>query len=412
MKRFTVFTIACMLIAITQMYSKEKTLKIKDVDPLIIEIYDDREGTESMYYLNDSVNRDWSTYGYAGAEAGISFFVSEYASEVVILKGDSAIIQGWPEHHFALQHSAYTVYQEKIFGFGGYGYWTSKNILRFWNSEKGWIPFLTSSKSPPLTPSHNSILVIKDSIALIIGGETTDKRNPFVRENLKMIQKVDLRTRMLDQIEIDFVLNQDLLLIQKDSLLIFKGAGELISIDLVNMKLNQTLLTEDLDLAIQNLHRDVKYEKYIIGHINSDSIVGPSNTSQWYFIPTGILFLIVVLIIYRKFYRPTQLQSRKISLQVDRIIYGTNSTSLTNDEIEILDYLMKNGDGNTHELNSRFSSDLSISHLNKLRSTAIKGINAKVKILSNNEIDEFICSRKARKDSRMVEYFIHSNFRM
>lgn len=126
-----------MLIAITQMYSKEKKLKIKDVDPLIIEIYDDREGTESIYYLNDSVNRDWSTYGYAGAEAGISFFVSEYASEVVILKGDSAIIQGWPEHHFALQHSAYTVYQEKIFGFGGYGYWTSKNILRFWNSEKG-----------------------------------------------------------------------------------------------------------------------------------------------------------------------------------------------------------------------------------------------------------------------------------
>ena len=104
-----------MLIAITQMYSKEKTLKIKDVDPLIIEIYDDREGTESIYYLNDSLYRDWSTYGYAGAEGGVSFFVSEYASEVVILKGDSAILQGWPEHHFALQNSAYTVYQEKIF---------------------------------------------------------------------------------------------------------------------------------------------------------------------------------------------------------------------------------------------------------------------------------------------------------
>jgi len=44
-----------MLIAITQMYSKEKTLKINDVDPLIIEIYDDREGTESIYYLNDSL---------------------------------------------------------------------------------------------------------------------------------------------------------------------------------------------------------------------------------------------------------------------------------------------------------------------------------------------------------------------
>ena len=412
MKRFNVNAIVCMLITITHVYSEEKILKIRDVDPLIIEIFDDREGTESIYYLSDSVNRDWSTYDYAGVEGGVSFFVSGYASEVVILKGDSAIIQGWPEHHFALQHSAYTVYQDKIFGFGGYGYWTSKNILRFWNSENGWIPFLTSSKSPPLTPSHNSILVIRDSIAFIIGGETTDKRNPFVRENLRLIQKVDLRTRMLDQIEVDFVLNQDLLLIQKDSLLIFKGEGELISIDLVNMRLNQTLLTEDLHFAIQNLHRDVKYEKFIIGKINSDNIVSPFSAPQWLFIPTGILLLIVGLIIFLKFYRPTHLRSRKITLQADMIIYGTNSTSLTTDEVEILNYLMKNGDGNTHELNNRFSKELSISHLNKLRSVAIKGINDKVRILSNNEIDELICSRKAKKDSRMVEYYIHSNFRM
>jgi hypothetical protein len=402
-----------MLITITHISAKDRYQIIRNHSPSLVEIVDTRKATVELYYLKDSLNRNWSTYTYLEEEGkGISALVSNYASEVFLFQGDSLIRQGWSENHYALQHSAYDIFNGVIFGFGGYGYWTSKNILRFWNAEKGWVPILISDQSPVLMPSHNSTLLVRDSMAIIIGGERTNSRNPFLREEVNLIQIVNLNNRKVEQIEIKFDLSQDQLVLKNDSLLVFKDEAELISFNPLKMTLHQTVITEQIDLLLQNDLLNEKYEEKLINLLNLEADDSPNKRFIWTVSSAFILLLMFVFRLNQKSNRINKVETKQIFIKEDTIILGENSTVLSTYEIDILNYLMENRFGTTQDLNSQFSTELSNSHLNKLRSEAIKGINRKIQILSNNQTDELIRSRKAKKDSRMVEYFIDPKYRL
>lgn len=413
MKRFRFILITCMLIAITCIYAKDRVPIIRNASPFLVEIIDSREGTIELYYLKDSVSRNWSTYTYLEEEGkGISALVSNYASEVFLFQGDSLMRQGWSENHYALQHSGYDIFNGVIFGYGGYGYWTSKNILRYWNAEKGWIPILISDQSPALIPSHNSTLFVCDSMAIIIGGERTNSRNPFLRDEVNLIQIVNLNTRMVEQIEIQFDLGQDQLLLKNDTLLVFKVETELISFNPVKMTLNQTLITEQIDLLLQNDWLNENFEDELINLLNLEADGSLNKRFIWLMSSAFILLLMFVFRLNQKSNRINKVKTKQILIKGDAIILGKNSTVLTTYEFDILNYLIENRFGTTQDLNSQFSTELSNSHLNKLRSEAIKGINRKFQMLSNNQTDELIRSRKAKKDSRMFEYFIDPEYRL
>jgi len=413
MKRFKVIAITCMLITITHIYAKDRFRIIRNHSPSLVEIVDTRKATTELYYLKDSLNRNWSTYTYVEDELkGISALVSNYASEVFLFQGDSLIRQGWSENHYALQHSAYDIFNGVIFGYGGYGYWTSKNILRYWNVEKGWVPILISDQSPALIPSHNSTLLVNDSMAIIIGGERTNSRNPFLRDEVNLIQIVNLNNRMVEQIEIQFDLGQDQLLLKNDTLLVFKVDAELISFNPLKMIFNQTVITEQIDLLLQNYLLNEKDEEKLINQLNLEADDSLDKRIIWLLSSALILLLIFVFRINQKSNRINKVETKQILLRGDTIILGENSTVLTTYEIHVLNYFMENRFGTTEDLNSQFSNELSNSHLNKLRSEAIKGINSKIRILSNNQIEELIHLRKSKKDSRMFEYFIDPEYRL
>lgn len=413
MKRFSLITIAYMLITITHISARDRFHIIRNVSPSLVEIVNARKATREMYYLKDSLNRNWSTYTYVEDEVeGVSALVSDYASEVFILQGDSLKRQGWPEQHFALQHSAYALNNGKLFGYGGYGYWTSKNILRYWSAEKGWIPILISDQSPVLVPSHNATLVIRDSTAIIIGGERTDLRNPFLRHEVKLIQKVNLRNRMVELIKIQFDLGQDQLLVENDSLLVFKDESELISFNPLKMSFSQTVITEEIDLVLRNHFLDKTYEETLIKLLKPEKNITHDKSLIWLIFFLLLFLFALVLRLSQKSNPNYNPETKQIFITGDRIIYGKNSTALTNYQIDILNYLMEKGFGTTQDLNSQFSAELSTSHLNKLRSDAIKAINSKVQILSNNQINDLILFRKAKKDSRMVEYYINLKYQL
>jgi hypothetical protein len=413
MKRLRIIAIICTLITITYVHAKDRYRIIQNDSHSLVEIVNARKGSLGLYYLKDSLDRNWSAYTYVEDEGKeILALVSNYASEVFLLQGDSLIRQGWSENHYALQHSAYDIFNGVIFGYGGYGYWTSKNILRYWNAEKGWVPILISDQSPALIPSHNSTLLVRDSMAIIIGGERTNSRNPFLRDDVNFIQIVNLNNRMVEQIEIEFDLGQDQLLLKNDTLLVFKAEAELISFNPLEMTFSQTVITEQINLLLQNDLLNEKYEEKLINFLNLEADDSLDKRIIWLLSSALILLLIFVFRINQKSNRINKVETKQIFIKEDTIILGENSTVLTTYEIDILNYLMENRFGTTQDLNSQFSTELSNSHLNKLRSEAIKGINRKVQILSNNQTDELIRSRKAKKDSRMFEYFIDPEYQL
>ncbi len=412
MERFKGLVITCMLITITAISAQEKEVRIKHTTPHTIEITSMNGGeNKKSYFLEDSLVRNWSNYTLTKETGGLSALISNYASEIFILKGDSALQRGWPEPHYALQHSAYTIYGGKIFGYGGYGYWTSKNILRYWTDEKGWVPFLTSDKSEALSPSHNAVLVIRDSTAYIFGGEATDSRNPFIRSANKLIQIVNLNTREVTKTDISYELNQANLVMENDTLVIFKGIGKLIAYNLVNKKITETTINEELDLALQIKIGNADFEKIIVQHVSKEKPI--STWSRANTIRAGLagLLILLILLFLRNSTILSQKSSAKIFLENDSLKYGKSSATFNPEQIKLIRTLINNRFARAEDLNALFSSELSASHLNKLRSQTIKSINEQIRVLTNNNINEFICSRKAKNDSRMVEYFIPESYK-
>ena len=403
MKRFVRITIAYIAITITHINAFEANVLVRSVSPSIVEIVGGVEHAFKRFYINDSVVRDWSAYSLVSEKGGISALISDYSSEIFILDGDSAIRQGWPDHHFALQNSAYAISEEKVYAYGGYGFWTSKNILRFWDSRNGWTPILTIEDSPILMPSQNSVLIIRDSVALIFGGDATDPRNPFVRNNLKLIQKVDLRNRSVEQMEIDYLFSQDNVLVRHDSVLVFKTDGRLISVELENLNIKEILITEDIHLAISKLNGSQKYDKEFIEKLKgSFEITTKSSNITFLVIIVVVSFILVGFIELWRRKEP----STEVVVLKDSIMFGSMRIALDEVEIEILKYLVMHEPATSDKINALFSNALSVSHVNRLRNTHVKNINKQLKAVSNGKVDELISVRKSQQDSRMVEYVL------
>ena len=178
------------------------------------------------------------------------------------------------------------------------------------------------------------------------------------------------------------------------------------------MIFNQTVITEQIDLLLQNYLLNEKDEEKLINQLNLEADDSLDKRIIWLLSSALILLLIFVFRINQKSNRINKVETKQILLRGDTIILGENSTVLTTYEIHVLNYFMENRFGTTEDLNSQFSNELSNSHLNKLRSEAIKGINSKIRILSNNQIEELIHLRKSKKDSRMFEYFIDPEYRL
>ena len=410
MKRFTRIVIALLLIAITRIDAKPRGYVIRQISPLEIVITAENNDNPEVYKLSKEVLRDWNTYHYVKGKKGRSAIVSDYASEVFFTQGDSLIREGWPEHHYALQHSAYCFGGNRLYGFGGYGYWNSKNILRYWSSEEGWIPILTLNNYPALVPGHNSILLIRDSVALVFGGETTDTRNPFLRNDLNLIQKVDLNKRSVQHLQINYALNQDNFLFENDSVAVFKVAGELLYFDLRELIVRGTIITEEVDQVVKKFEKDSKYEDQLLEFMRSGTTFRLNEETEEAY---GLIMLLVavavlsfvILFIIRK----TKTRSLNLVLSEKDIRMGANYYTFSPEEHKIMEFLKMNGSAIASDINELFSTDLSLSHKNKLRSAAIKNINSQCRTVAGQKIGEVIKSRKAEKDSRMTEYYLNQD---
>lgn len=396
---FRIITIAFILIAITSVSASGKGGKahrnnVKSIELLL------HKGLEE-YDFNDTLVNDLSSYIYVEGSGDLAALVSNVASQVFLITTDSISKQGWPNEHYALQNSAYAIYNDQLYAYGGYGFWNSKNILRFWTSNEGWVPILVSEDSPALIPSFNSVLIIRDSIAYIIGGETTDFKNPFNRKKLNIIQKVDLKNKSVNIYDFEYYLSQDNLIIQNDSCLVFKLNNNLVYIDIDNFKISQTLINENLHLLLRELSVDDYLE--LIHNLNEPKkSLFLSNYVKIKWIFTPILIAIIFFVFKKINYKYINV------LEIDGIYvkYGSKKFSLEDGELEIIHFLKVNGPCLAVKINSLFPPDLSLSHVNRLRSNIISNINRKVEIMTEGKIVSLICSRKATNDSRMTEYFL------
>jgi len=406
--RFTIITMIVLANTIIVSRASIQGLTLTQIDSLKLQLSHD--SSLDTLYLNEVVTRDWTTYDIVYNDSSYAL-ISEYSSEVFISLGDTLFRQGWNLPHYALQKSSHAIYQNKLFAFGGYGYWTTKRILRYWDEKEGWIPMVLSPRSQDLYPAHNAVMVIKDSVVHIIGGEYSDEKNPFSRKLVPYIQTIDLKHMEVSFKEIDADLNRDNFLGITNDSLFFMDNGNLVC---YNIK-DGILLSGSVSPEIYKANKFNDWEG-LKRAVITDSIWPENNIptsgfidnsgQSYYYILVLMIPLLFVLIIRRRL-RNNGKEQRLVCTD-SFISFASNQYCFNEFEAQIISYLNGKDWVKATEINSLIHEEISNSHKNKLRNEAIRNLNAQAKTISQSEI-RLVEVQKDKYDLRMTNYRLNSD---
>ena len=378
-------------------------VKLTQIDSLKLQLSHD--SAVDTLYLNEVVIRDWTTYDIVFNDSSYAL-ISEYSSEVFIALGDTLYRQGWDLPHYALQKSSHAIYQNKLFAFGGYGYWTTKRILRYWDEKEGWVPMVLSPQSQDLYPAHNAVMVIKDSTVHIIGGEYSDEKNPFSRKLVPYIQTLDLKRMEVSFKEIDVDLNQDNFLGNANDSLFFMANGELICYNISDSKLLSGSVSPEIYKANkfndwEGLKRAIKADSTWTKYNIPSSKFSDDSRQKYYYILLLIIPLFFVMLIRRR--SRNNIKEQRLECSDSFISFESNHYYFNEFEAQIISYLKGKDWVKAIEINNLISEDISNSHKNKLRNEAIRNLNAQARTISHS-MYSLIEVQKDKSDLRMTTY--------
>ena len=378
-------------------------VKLTQIDSLKLQLSHD--SAVDTLYLNEVVTRDWTTYDIVFNDSSYAL-ISEYSSEVFIALGDTLYRQGWDLPHYALQKSSHAIYQNKLFAFGGYGYWTTKRILRYWDEKEGWVPMVLSPQSQDLYPAHNAVMVIKDSTVHIIGGEYSDEKNPFSRKLVPYIQTIDLKRMEVSFKEIDADLNQDNFLGNANDSLFFMANGELVCYNISDSKLLSGSVSPEIYKANkfndwEGLKRAIKEDSTWTKNNIPSSKFSDDSRQKYYYILLLIIPLFFVMLIRRR--SRNNIKEQRLECSDSFISFESNHYYFNEFEAQIISYLKGKDWVKAIEINNLISEDISNSHKNKLRNEAIRNLNAQARTISQS-MYSLIEVQKDKSDLRMTTY--------
>ena len=378
-------------------------VKLTQIDSLKLQLSHD--SAVDTLYLNEVVTRDWTTYDIVFNDSSYAL-ISEYSSEVFIALGDTLYRQGWDLPHYALQKSSHAIYQNKLFAFGGYGYWTTKRILRYWDEKEGWVPMVLSPQSQDLYPAHNAVMVIKDSTVHIIGGEYSDEKNPFSRKLVPYIQTIDLKRMEVSFKEIDADLNQDNFLGNANDSLFFMANGELVCYNISDSKLLSGSVSPEIYKANkfndwEGLKRAIKADSTWTKNNIPSTKFSDDSRQKYYYILLLIIPLFFVMLIRRR--SRNNIKEQRLECSDSFISFESNHYYFNEFEAQIISYLKGKDWVKAIEINNLISEDISNSHKNKLRNEAIRNLNAQARTISHS-MYSLIEVQKDKSDLRMTTY--------
>ncbi|MDG1189555.1 MAG: hypothetical protein P8N00_03300 [Flavobacteriales bacterium] len=335
--------------------------------------------------------------------------ISNISSEVYREYRDTLRYFGSNQHHYALQFSPYVFVDNLLYSFGGYGFWTTKNILRYWNDIDGWVPIAFPESSTPLIPAHSSSLYYSEPFLYIIGGRSQSEGNALISHPIRALQKINLVTKeiLIEDLPVEYSVEK--LIHKYGDTLVFKNDDQFI---LFKITTNKAVLIEPT-------------EKYIIASNQSDLFLKGSefrnNAGLTYpfdelfhvqsnkgyqaitFIILALGIVIIIVIVFKSTNRSKD-STHSFILAGENICFGLNSIKLEHNEVLIL-MSFKNSESNKiGGINALLPDILSESHRNKLRSGLIKSINNKAQKVSGHTVDELLQQERCPDDSRTYQY--------
>ena len=379
----------------------------------VVVIFDEREARSYYYEIKCNYSLDFTNYTIMHNDSSF-YLISNTSSEIFRSENNELSHFGSDIQHYALQHSPYIFVDTTLFSFGGYGFWTTKNILRTWDNDEGWLPVIFPESSKVLKSSHGACLHYSQSILYIVGGSLTSDKNALTDFAVPFLQKVNLLNRDVEIERLPIDINLDKLIYRTGDSLIVRSDNEIFLYQIsLNTALNleptekyyKALQQEAMFLQGTSFYNSSKAVKYPFDDFFLVSAVkNPFSITLELVIGFFIWLFMVIIIIRIKHKKP-----KRVSYKDNCIQCGKNTLLLEPYEAEIMRLFTHNGTLTSEVIATVLPENISESHRNRTKLELIKSINQKIANISSQTDVDAITRHKDFRDSRMSVYSLRED---
>tara|TARA_B110000003_G_scaffold82448_1_gene84188 strand:+ start:3755 stop:5065 length:1311 start_codon:yes stop_codon:yes gene_type:complete len=399
--------------------SHQDSIKIFTKDLLHVYNSDLKKIRESEILFNHKI-KDFEIF-----ENGDSIYFVSINSGLVYTLNDKDLFKRIDKSYDHKMQSDSSVIFEKdtIFKFGGYGFWSMRNLMTYYDSKQSeWFPKPNSEKGLDEGYS-NSILLSDNDDFYILGGYkmnglleiSPNKKVHYFDGNKEKWTEIGEINSNISNKDFYFVLGSDFYLINEsnvqkydvknNSITSYKKHSLLYKAGLkkhtIIIKENQVFFVtmENNDLYLNSL----SLNELLGNPINKKNFI-KTNYSPIY------MLVIIVLLIFLFFRKNEKINSKKITVSKNQLLIGRKSIDISNFHFKIIKLLIQN----KKILNKDFDTLNKNQYLNKYHfqrtlKNEIFQINLTFKSLINKK-EEMIIIYKDNTDKRINIYQLNNNF--
>ena len=337
------------------------------------------------------------------------FIVNNSSGEVFSILNEKIQKLNFKDRFPMRNHSTVYVNNDTIFRFGGFGYYSHRNSIEYFNfNNNKWTYYETSGEYIP-SGSFYGLSFKYDNLIYLFGGYKIDFNSGFVKKNNDDFIIFDSEENKFNEIgKTSFLFENKMFLSKFDKGIFLFDNSKIYELNVIENKLitykkpillssinsnNLNRYSNDSILLKLNL---VDGDTLIMKSILNDRMIGESelySKNESHFNLYVFAFLVVITLFYVFF-------PRKIKILKKSISYKFRNIEINEIERNILESLINNKEAKNSDLMKGIVTiPLSFPHYTRLKNQAINELNIKLKILLNKKYD-VIVTTKSTQDHR------------
>ena len=361
----------------------------------------------------------------------IHYFIHKQGGLVYQNKNDSIVRIDNSFNHLMQSNSSIFSYNSKIHRFGGYGFWSARNIITYYDNKLDEWEVINPLNSKVIPEeSSKCLFVMTNDDLYVFNSQMTNLINRYeliFNEKLWNYNFVDKTWTHLGNIDVveqtNFEPPFDSSINYGDKLLV-NLPKKLIIIDIINNTreeykkgISSLYIYKTFKAFFQNnrfyyfnvddfgnLHLSIATESEMIGDKISSKPFYTNNRTFKIIVVISLIILTFVILVW--YIRVWYIRSNKIQLLENGMKYRSNFIPMNSEAIQIIKLLTKVAAVNSVEILKFVEKEqFSRAHNERLKAQKINEINLKLKMLLRIKND-LIVSKKSNFDRRIREYCI------
>jgi len=350
------------------------------------------------------------------------FFVNNHGGKVFQFVTDSLIRRDNTNTNRMQNESSIFVYNGVIYRYGGYGFWSTRNMFTFFDpNTRDWELFHASGSDVFPRGSFGSHFIQTDSVWYLFGGKYIDQKQPYEPKRFNELWKFNvdkLKWTKLGDYSIDvFPLlkalkyHDKILVVMKDEVHLIDIPSNSVDIfknDIIGEKVRQLYFNRgyfyilESDASTKDIFlRRVDDSTLFTNQTGSRKLVNEDiNFGIWLLFASLILISVIIGFLLKK----RKIRESKIRLLGNSLLFKNSTVDLTNEMKHILDALIRNSEMTTGDLtdiikneNLHPTQNLRILHFN------INELNLNLRLLTGVH-HNMIENVKSETDKRIKVY--------